>query len=58
MELKGVIQTLFPYSAVIQQVQIDDRGDHFVISLGNFRFISAPQAQIVSLTESEVEDVA
>lgn len=57
MELKGVIQTLFPYSAVIQQVQIDDRGDHFVISLGNFRFISAPQAQIVSLTESEVENV-
>lgn len=57
MELKGVIQTIAPYSAVIQQVQINDKGDHFVIPLGNFLFISAPQTRIVNLTESEVENV-
>lgn len=57
-EMKAMIRPFQPFTARLNRsAEHDSRGDHYVIPLGNFRFLPAPETQIVSLTESEVENV-
>jgi hypothetical protein len=56
-EMKAVIRQPERLKGFLKDSSRSSRGDHYVIPLGNFRFLPAPETQIVSLTESEVENV-